>query len=172
MGNKLYVDSQTNTLDNMLKFDISSLANDVKDELSHQNLKVWRFYTDNDKKISQPILLPNIKEDHFLLSSYEVYLILLIYKDEIMEHCAFPTNLWSVIESSSNMTPRGLLKYAYSSNPKSENLESLGIRSAFTIRFVSTYSTSSFRLSSRAKFSKDPLTEGLISIRTAPFWLT
>jgi hypothetical protein len=127
MGNKLYVDSNTNTLENLLKFDISNLANDIKDQLSHQSLKVWRFHTDNDIKISQPILLPNIKEDHFLLSSYEVYLILLIYKDEIMEHCAFPTNLWSVIESSSNMTPRGLLKYAYSSNPKSENLESFSL---------------------------------------------
>jgi hypothetical protein len=46
-----------------------------------------------------------------------------------MEPSAFPTNLWSIIESSSNMTPRGLLKYAYSSNPTPENLESFSLSS-------------------------------------------
>lgn len=126
MGNKLYVDSKINTLDQIFKFNTDNLTNDIKEtNTNHQNLKVWRFYEDNDNNITIPILLPNIKEDHFLLSSHEVYIILLIYKDEILEPSSFPTNLWSIIESSSNMTPRGLLKYAYSSTP--ENLESFSL---------------------------------------------
>ena len=76
--------------------------------------------------ISNAIDLTDIQKSHFLLSGSEVYIILLIFKKEkehIIEQSPFPTGLWGIIESSSNMTPRGLL-YAFPASNDSQNLES------------------------------------------------
>jgi protein-tyrosine phosphatase len=138
MGNKLHVDTKVSEIEEILNY---SEENELKLEPtnnsfsqpneptlpSYQNLKVWRFYEGEDDVISsQAILLPNIREERFLLSSSEAYIILLVYrgKYDLSEISAFPTSLWGIVESSSNMTPRGL-KYAFStSSNKSESLES------------------------------------------------
>jgi protein-tyrosine phosphatase len=138
MGNKLYVDTKVSEIEEILNFNkendlkLESTSNNISQPLdlnvpNHQNLKVWRFYEGEDEVISsQAIMLPNIREERFLLSSSEAYIILLVYrgKYDLSEISAFPTSLWGIVESSSNMTPRGL-KYAFStSSEKSESLES------------------------------------------------
>jgi protein-tyrosine phosphatase len=134
MGNKLYVDSKVSQIEDLLNYDIENISATstplklpTSEEASYQNLKVWRFFESETEEIhSEGIVLPKIKEEHFLLSSYEAYIILLVYKgkDDLSEISAFPTTLWGIVESSSNMTPRGL-QYAFStSSDQSENLES------------------------------------------------
>ena len=74
---------------------------------------------------TNPIELSIIHKSRFLLDSQNVYIILLIFKkdkENLVENSPFPTGLWGIIESSSNMTPRGLL-YAFPNN-NSQNLES------------------------------------------------
>lgn len=136
MGNKLYVDSKVSQIEDLLNYDMENISESFSplkpttpEEASYQNLKVWRFFeTETEEIQSEGIVLPKIKEEHFLLSSHEAYIILLVYKgkDDLSEISAFPTNLWGIVESSSNMTPRGL-QYAFStssSSDQSENLES------------------------------------------------
>lgn len=132
MGNKLFVDANVSQIDDILSFNLSNLNKSEaieNEKAGYQNLKVWRFYeteTEEYQIKSEAMNLPNIKEDKFSLSSLEAYVILLIYKgkDDISEISAFPTTFWGLVESSSNMTPRGL-KYAFSTSvDKSENLES------------------------------------------------
>ena len=129
MGNNLIVDSKVSQIEDILAFP-SEIINNIEIEDSQENLnnlKVWRFYENTDGIIkSGPVILPNICKDKFMLDSHEAYIVLLIArgKQDLTEISTFPMNLWAIIESSANMTPRGL-KYAFSlSNEKSENLES------------------------------------------------
>jgi hypothetical protein len=125
MGNKLYIDSNVSNITDLLNFDLHNLQGNITTTDNYNNLKIWQFYeTDDEKLQSRPVHMPSIKEEKFLLSNQEVYIILLVYKEEISEMSAFPSSLWGIVESSSNMTPRGL-KYAFStSNEKAQNLES------------------------------------------------
>ena len=78
------------------------------------------------KIIIAPVDLANIYKNHFLLDSHNVYILLLIFKKDEetdIENSPFPTGFWGIIESSSNMTPRGLL-FAFPSQQNSQNLES------------------------------------------------
>lgn len=135
MGNKLYVSTKVTEIDNLLKLN-ENVSNFIEDNMiekleitDHQNLSIWQFSQDcQDLNISsKAIPLNRIKQDKFLFRSDDTYLILLIYKskDSIINDNTFPKSLWSIIESSSNMTPRGL-KYAFSdkSNCYTESLES------------------------------------------------
>ena len=82
---------------------------------------------EEEPKISiTPVELANIHKNHFLLDSQNVYILLLIFKkggETDIENSPFPTGFWGVIESSSNMTPRGLL-FAFPAKQTSQNLES------------------------------------------------
>ena len=82
---------------------------------------------EEEPKISiTSVELNNIQKNHFLLDSQNVYILLLIFKKggEIdIENSPFPTGFWGIIESSSNMTPRGLL-FAFPAKQTSQNLES------------------------------------------------
>ena len=82
---------------------------------------------EEEPKISiTPVELANIHKNHFLLDSQNVYILLLIFKkggENDIENSPFPTGFWGVIESSSNMTPRGLL-FAFPAKQTSQNLES------------------------------------------------
>ena len=92
----------------------------IKNELN------GNFVNDEQKIIITPVELANIYKNHFLLDSQNVYILLLIFKKDgelDIENSPFPTGLWGIIESSSNMTPRGLL-FAFPENQKSQNLES------------------------------------------------
>ena len=78
------------------------------------------------KILITPVELANIHKNHFLLDSQNVYILLLIFKkgcETDLENSPFPTGFWSIIESSSNMTPRGLL-FAFPEKQASQNLES------------------------------------------------
>jgi protein-tyrosine phosphatase len=130
MGNNLNVDLKISQIDEIINFpseDMDSLIKEKEDSAGFQNLKVWKFYENENEQIqSEAILLPVIWENKFLLNSTQAYIILLIDKgnSDSTEVTGFPTSFWGLVESSSNMTPRGL-KYAFStSNDKSETLES------------------------------------------------
>src|SRR5687767_4414302 len=109
MGNKLCVDSKSYNIDDIISFPTENLKPPEKmEKTDYQNLKVWRFYekeeNDESEIKSEPVLLSNIKEEHFILSSSEAYIILLVYKgkDDPMEIPSFPNSLWGIVESSSN----------------------------------------------------------------------
>jgi len=77
-------------------------------------LKIWRFYEDEitENKIKQsPVPLHQLEESGFIFSSRESYVVFLIYKSGT-EHSSnlvnFPHSLWGVVQSASNLTPRGL----------------------------------------------------------------
>ena len=83
---------------------------------------------DEEPKISiSPVEISNIHKNHFLLDSQNVYVLLLIFKKDSeneVENSPFPTGLWGIIESLSNMTPRGLLFAFPDTHNNSQNLES------------------------------------------------
>lgn len=133
MGNKLVVDKNCSELNDILEYSPSSKENAEKFEKTseetnyHQNLKIWKINEDENEIVNiAPVNITTIKEEHFLFHSEEAYIILLVYKgnDEMYELSAFPNSIWGIVESSSNMTPRGL-KYVFSSSSNnSESLES------------------------------------------------
>jgi len=128
--------------------EISELSEQVnKNSTSYQHLNMWCLseiqsnnqnnlesnselnnkIIEEEPKISiTSVELNNIHKNHFLLDSQNVYILLLIFKKggEIdIENSPFPTGFWGIIESSSNMTPRGLL-FAFPAKQTSQNLES------------------------------------------------
>lgn len=132
MGNKLVVDKNCSDLHEILIYNTIDLSKEKvekseDDNNYHQNLKIWKIYEDeNGNVISSPVNITMIKEEHFLFHSQEAYIILIVYKgnDELYDLSSFPNSIWGIVESSSNMTPRGL-KYVFSSSSNnSESLES------------------------------------------------
>ena len=144
MGNKIYVDKTPSSIENIISYPNSKIEESLK-EINNENhlyqhLNLWSLSESNNSIsnnnniqdentttsiISNPIELSNIHQSRFLLDCHNVYIILLIFKKEkenLVENSPFPTGLWGIIESSSNMTPRGLL-YAFPNN-NSQNLES------------------------------------------------
>ena len=128
--------------------EISDLSEQInKNQTSYQHLNMWCLseispntqinpdsnpelnnkIIEEEPKISiTPVELANIHKNHFLLDSQNVYILLLIFKkggETDIENSPFPTGFWGVIESSSNMTPRGLL-FAFPAKQTSQNLES------------------------------------------------
>jgi hypothetical protein len=132
MGNKLVVDKYCSELNDILEYDNSSISKEKLEKSTdesnyHQNLKIWKINEDENEIVNiSPVNITTIKEERFLFHSEEAYIILLVYKgsDEMYELSAFPNSIWGIVESSSNMTPRGL-KYVFSSSSNnSESLES------------------------------------------------
>jgi hypothetical protein len=132
MGNKLVVDKNCSDLHEILLYNKSDLSKEKVEKTTeennyHQNLKIWKIYEEeNGNVISSPVNITMIKEEHFLFHSQEAYIILIVYKgnDELYDLSSFPNSIWGIVESSSNMTPRGL-KYVFSSSSNnSESLES------------------------------------------------
>ena len=95
--------------------------------ISESNNTLNNNIIEKEPKISiTPVELANIHKNHFLLDSQNVYILLLIFKkgaETDVENAPFPTGFWGVIESLSNMTPRGLL-FAFPAKQTSQNLES------------------------------------------------
>ena len=86
-------------------------------------LKIWRFYEsrkNHERVKSSPIALFNLDEEAFRFSADEGYLAMLLYKsgndrkcpnaDSVEPHdlSNFPAALWNVVQSSENLSPRGL----------------------------------------------------------------
>ncbi len=136
MGSTVSIDKHVSNLDELLEFAPGYFAglqfeNKIPEGLT-QHLKIWKFYEDH-KKVDMiktlPIPLVSLQNSGFLFSSEEAYLILLIYKTEFegiplivmqrIDKCElvnFPHSLCGVVESVSNLTPRGLLSTFSSTN--------------------------------------------------------
>ena len=152
MGNKICVDKKPSPIENIISFnpdilqqtEISDLTEQInKNTSSYHHLNMWCLsetlsnnksnteinnnIIEEEPKISiTPVELANIHKNHFLLDSQNVYILLLIFKkggETDIENSPFPTGFWGIIESSSNMTPRGLL-FAFPAKQTSQNLES------------------------------------------------
>lgn len=138
MGNKLVVDSEALSLDELLNLDLQTVQemkvniSSEKNEFSDsQNLKIWKVSEDEFEKLEvKAINLTLIKEEKFLFHSEEAYIILIAYKggEEMYELSTFPNSIWGIVESSSNMTPRGL-KYMFSSSSSQSELVSESLES-------------------------------------------
>ena len=99
-------------------------SNNINQDINNIN----NVYEEESKISIQPVEIANVSKNHFLLDSQNVYVLLLIFKKDSeneVENSPFPTGLWGIIKSLSNMTPRGLL-FAFPStcNDYSQNLES------------------------------------------------
>ena len=104
----------------------NNITNNNKTEINNTN--GLNNFVEEEPKISiVPVELGNIHKNHFLLDSHNVYVLLLIFKKDSeteVENSPFPTGLWGIIESLSNMTPRGLLFAFPATHNNSQNLES------------------------------------------------
>ena len=138
MGNKLAVDKDPSSIESIISYSNTDLPlnETFPKDSSYQHLSLWALSEEKDPKTSRreennsftskPIELSKIEKNHFLLDGENVYILLLIFKKELeflIDQSPFPTGLWGIIESSSNMTPRGLL-YAFPVTNDSQNLES------------------------------------------------
>ena len=102
--------------------------NNIINNINNPEINNINNLCDEDIKISIfPVEIANIHKNHFLLDSHNVYVLLLIFKKDSeneVENSPFPTGLWGIIESLSNMTPRGLLFAFPDTHNNSQNLES------------------------------------------------
>ena len=103
-------------------------TNNIKTPTEINNSNNLNNLCEEEPKITiSPVEIANIHKNHFLLDSKNVYVLLLIFKKDSeneIENSPFPTGLWGIIESLSNMTPRGLLFAFPATHSNSQNLES------------------------------------------------
>ena len=101
--------------------------NNNKEEMCIENNNINNLCEEEPKISIIPVEIANIHQNHFLLDSHNVYVLLLIFKKDSeneVQNSPFPTGLWGIIESLSNMTPRGLLFAFPDTHNNSQNLES------------------------------------------------
>ncbi|KAM3134971.1 hypothetical protein pb186bvf_012971 [Paramecium bursaria] len=118
MGTKLSIDKHVSNLEDILELNTKLLEKikfdcNIPDCIT-QHLKIWKFLEDKHpiKKVkSEPINLSTIQSSGFNFLSNECYLVLLIYKkahEKSNQFTNFPHQMWGLVESYSNLTPRGL----------------------------------------------------------------
>ena len=116
MGHHLSIDKHTTPLEDLLMISPSwfknvSLNNLVSQTIT-QHLKIWKFSEKQVKKIvTNDVPLHNLEQTGFFFSSVEAYLVLLVYRANTKEKndvVSFPHSLWGLVESTENLTPRGL----------------------------------------------------------------
>ncbi|CAD8182181.1 unnamed protein product [Paramecium pentaurelia] len=118
MGTKLSIDKHVSNLEDILELNIKLIEkvkfdNNISNSIT-QHLKIWKFYEDKlyIKKVkSEPINLNQIQTNGFNFLSNECYLVMLVYKkahEEFNQFTNFPHQMWGLVESYSNLTPRGL----------------------------------------------------------------
>ena len=78
---------------------------------------------------TQPVHLGALSNSDFTFSSHEGYLVLLVYKANHdrskTDFASFPHSLWGVVESASNLTPRGLATSFSSSGEEEMTVQSI-----------------------------------------------
>jgi len=118
MGSKISVDKHVSNIEDILEmnplyFSKLKIENNIPASIT-QHIKVWRYYEDEKKARaikSAPICLKDTFSSNFAFNSNECYLVLYIYKkstEEIPSSSEFIDSIWEIIESYSNLTPRGL----------------------------------------------------------------
>jgi protein-tyrosine phosphatase len=118
MGSRISIDKHVSNIEDILEmnpgyFTKIKFENKIP-ELITQHIKIWRYY-EEDKKTRNikcaPISLQNIQNSNFTFSSNECYLVLFVYRkgaEESTSFSNFPHSMWGLVESYSNLTPRGL----------------------------------------------------------------
>lgn len=116
MGQHLSIDKHTTSLDDLLMISPScfkkvNLDNIVSQTIT-QHLKIWKFAEKQARKIvTNDVPLHNLEQTGFFFSAVEAYLVLLVYRANTKEKndvVSFPHSLWGLVESTDNLTPRGL----------------------------------------------------------------
>ena len=130
LTDNINIDNGSNNILNINKQEPSPAEKENTENNNRNNQEVNNINNlcDDDIKISiSPVEIANIHKNHFLLDSHNVYVLLLIFKKDSeneVENSPFPTGLWGIIESLSNMTPIGLLFAFPDTHNNSQNLES------------------------------------------------
>jgi len=118
MGSKISIDKHVSNIEDILEmnpthFSKLKIENSIPNTIT-QHIKIWRYYEDDKKSRaikSSPLSLKDILSADFNFVSNECYLVLFVYKKRTEEGAtpvSFPHSMWGVVESSSNLTPRGL----------------------------------------------------------------
>lgn len=91
-------------------------------------LQIWRFHEEAGGKFdavkNSPVNLASLSKSNFVFQEKEAYLILLIYKADSPEQLdvhTFPKGVWSVVQTTDNLSPRGLAS-TFASNEDSSVL--------------------------------------------------
>jgi len=117
MGQRISIDKHVSSLDDILEISSSyysrvKFETQIPDSIT-QHLKIWKFTESTSETVRcSPVPLFSLPKHKFTLSSSECYLVIMIYRpsdkgDDSMKK-DFPASLWKLMESTSNMTPRGL----------------------------------------------------------------
>jgi hypothetical protein len=149
MGTKLSIDKQVSSLEDILRMDPRyfkriRFENVSPHGIAH-HLKLWRFGGGGS---SEPVSLQQIKTSGFSFKTDEAYLVLLIYRKdslggEVLD--CLPNSTWALIESFSNLTPRGMEVPFSSSEPLREVHRVNGILLAYYRQLLDTADAAGFR---------------------------
>lgn len=108
MGSLISVDRDLTHLDDLLSISSSSFKSSKLSHPHSHHLKLWRFYEDPSSNESIQTQGVNLTEPQ-IFKNKECYLVLLIYKkDSQLKFNGYPHTIWGMLESLSNLTPRGL----------------------------------------------------------------
>ena len=108
MGSLISVDKDLTQLDDLLVMPISSFKQSKASSTHSHHLKLWRFYDDPQNPEGVITQAVNLTEPQ-AFKNKECYLVLLIYrKDSHLKFNGYPHTIWGMLESLSNLTPRGL----------------------------------------------------------------
>ena len=105
MGSQISIDKQFTNLDELTGPNSPTFKPCIVSASHSHHLKLWRFYEENGSIQSKPV---NLTEPQSFKSK-ECYLVLLIYKrDSESKFVEYPHTMWAMLETLSNLTPRGL----------------------------------------------------------------
>lgn len=105
MGSQISIDKQFTNLDELTGPSSPTFKPCIVTASHSHHLKLWRFCEENGSIQSKPV---NLTEPQSFKSK-ECYLVLLIYKkDSGSKFIEYPHTMWAMLETLSNLTPRGL----------------------------------------------------------------
>ncbi|KAL4486727.1 hypothetical protein ABPG72_022202 [Tetrahymena utriculariae] len=116
MGSKISIDKYVSQLDDILqlnpkKLEQVNLESKIPESIT-QNIKIWRFYEEENKILNSAISLQNLQNSNFTFLSKECYVVLVVYRrskdQDTNTFVSFPHSMWGIVESYNNLTPRGL----------------------------------------------------------------
>lgn len=105
MGSQISIDKQLTSLEELINPSIPQFKPVIVSASYSHHLKLWRFYEESGQIQVKPVSLAESQS----FKSKECYLVLLIYKrDSESKFVEYPHTMWAMLETLSNLTPRGL----------------------------------------------------------------
>ena len=105
MGSQISIEKQLTSLEDLTNSSIPQFKPVIVLASYSHHLKLWRFCEESGQIQVKPVSLAEPQS----FKSKECYLVLVIYKrDSESKFIEYPHTLWAMIETFSNLTPRGL----------------------------------------------------------------